>query len=137
MPSPSISPSDIPSDRRNSILTLSEMAKQSITASERRGILVVAALALIITGSGFFLNRCKGDDIPPPPPEISIVSPADSLGTDSLKSGAKGSNARGDKKRGGFHRNDSINRKDKRSRRSSKPKEKRTYHKRSPLDEPI
>ncbi|MDE6754429.1 MAG: hypothetical protein K2J82_07440 [Muribaculaceae bacterium] len=108
------------------------MAKKSYSASERRGILVVAALALLITSSGFIISRCTQPDATEklPQDKIQTIVSLDSVRnqksgidnkelnpTDSTKKNAK----RGKRKKSG-------------SRHS---KDRKTYRKRSPLDEPI
>ena len=60
------------------------MKKNPLTSSERRGVIVVAALALFITGIGLIFRQCdsKDDDISPADREILVDG-------DSLNNAAK------------------------------------------------
>lgn len=49
------------------------MAKNSFTSSERRGIIAVAALALLITGCGFWLSRCGRPESTITPAEVEVL----------------------------------------------------------------
>ncbi|MDE6095875.1 MAG: hypothetical protein K2G52_06770 [Muribaculaceae bacterium] len=49
------------------------MAKNSFTSSERRGIIAVAALALLITGCGFWLSRCGRPESTVTPAEVEVL----------------------------------------------------------------
>lgn len=50
------------------------MKKNPLTSSERRGVIVVAALALFITGIGLIFRQCdsKDDDISPADIEVLV-----------------------------------------------------------------
>lgn len=103
------------------------MAKNPVTASERRGILVVAALALLIIGTAFLTNRCDRSSLPTPPPEVKTVTLPDTLSPDSLQTAGKKI------RKGGKNHTDSLRRK----KKGRKGKAKKTYRTRSPLDEPV
>ncbi len=84
------------------------MAKNPITASERRGIIAVAALALLITGAGLWLSRCGRQETTVTPEEVQILLDGSSSGNgykgDSLsikdKSKKEGKRGRNGKKKG-------------------------------------
>ncbi len=125
------------------------MGRQPLTASERRGILIVAIISLLITGAGLCVSYCgrNGADSTPPPTEPELLyTPADDTTnnrsnptapksntdstskitqTDSAKSDKKDS-AKGDKK------NSAEKSKSKRTKKQPK-----TYRRRSPIDEPV
>lgn len=98
--------------------------KNPLTASERRGILVVAAIALIITGCGWGISRCDRSEPDEPLPEIEVLVHGDSSLT---------------------QKEEEVTPKPKRKRRkavndstsSKKKKGKKVYRQRSPLDELI
>lgn len=106
------------------------MAKNPVTASERRGILVVAALALLIIATIFFVNRCVRSSESLPPPEVKIISLPDTVSSDSLPSKDKREKRKKRKK----HESDTLRHKKK---GSSKGKTKKFYRTRSPLDETV
>ena len=96
--------------------------KNPLTAAERRGIIVVAVIALLITGAGMLVKRCDRPD----PEELKMNAPQVEvlLSADSLNA----SDTIGRKKRKG--------RKKKKSARTGKMRaDTVSYHKRDPLDE--
>ncbi|MDE5976804.1 MAG: hypothetical protein K2G69_09665 [Muribaculaceae bacterium] len=103
------------------------MAKNSMTSSERRGIIVVALLALIIIGSGMIVARCGGSEPQPDNDEVYTLL-ADSLQQEINT--AREKSHRDSLKR---HRSDSI----KRKKKGKSQKSPKTYRKRQPLDEPV
>lgn len=108
------------------------MAKKSYSASERRGILVVAALALLITSSGFIISRCNQPDASEKLPQDKIQTIVSPDSTDNHKSASHNKE---------LTPADSTKKKGKKGKRkksgSSHSKDRKTYRKRSPLDEPI
>lgn len=95
--------------------------KNVLTASERRGILVVAALALLITGAGWIVSMCRHNDPEEVMPEVEVLVSGDSVqeevsGTDSTR-----------RKHRRRVRKDSVGAKDARQRKQ--------YRRRNPLDE--
>ena len=85
-----------------------------LTASERRGIIVLAIVALLITGAGVgmsFLHKGKTIETVP---EISVLVEGDSLDN--------GSSSKKNRKT---------------TKKNKKTKEKKVYRRRSPLDEPV
>lgn len=101
------------------------MIKNPLTSSERRGIIAVAALALLITGAGLWLSRCGRPETTVTPEEVEVL-----LDGSSSREGYSEST------------NDSIskgNKSKKRDRGSSGSKKKgnKSYRKRSHLDEHV
>lgn len=103
--------------------------KNPLTAAERRGILIVAVIALLITGSGMIAGRCNRPDIEAleaERPRVEVIMSLDSL---EAAEAADSTKTRKKRKKG---------EKGKASKKKSKPaKEKRTYRQRMPLDEPV
>ncbi|MBD5358625.1 MAG: hypothetical protein HDR88_16835 [Bacteroides sp.] len=99
--------------------------KNPLTASERRGILVVAAISLLITGCGWGVAMCGRSEAEEMTPEVEVLLHGDSL-TSKGTTDKKSSTERGKKK----GRRDSVS-------SSVKKKDKKVYRKRSPLDEPV
>lgn len=97
--------------------------KNPLTASERRGILVVAALALIITGTGWVVSMCQRPTPTEPLPELEVLARGDSLSDDSV--GKRPGRKKGRRR----SRKDSIGGKGKKA-----PKQ---YRRRNPLDEGV
>ena len=99
------------------------MAAKSYSASERRGILAIAILALIITAAGIGLSFCnRGNDISGPE-VIEMKEIVDSVQTSKIiehkskkSKRGKGSNSK---------------------KKSKKNKTPKTYRRRRPLDEPV
>lgn len=59
------------------------MTSHPLTASERRGILIVAIISLLISGGGLFVSRCGGGEGSYLPGEAEVLyDPADGLFTD-------------------------------------------------------
>lgn len=96
------------------------MKKNPLTASERRGILIVAGIALLLTGGGWIVSRCQRPPIDVSPQEVTILMHGDSLSSDKDKM---------QKKRKRKTRKDSVS--------SKKKKVKKTYRQRNPLEEPV
>ena len=97
------------------------MSHSSYSASERRGILVIAILAFVLIGAGITLSLCsRNSDIK----EIPVVIQHPEL-VDSTSLNTKNEK--------------SSKRKDTKVKKttSRKTKSKKTYRKRSPLDEPV
>lgn len=98
------------------------MSRSSYTASERRGVLAIALVALLIIGLGagisFFNNSAEAENEP------LIVKEQPQM-VDSM--------AMKDKKQ----KKDSKSKSKKKSKSSPKTKTKKTYRQRSPLDEPV
>lgn len=92
------------------------MKFSSLTASERRGIIILAIITLLITGAGILMSFQEKRNYPELP-ETNVLIDGDTIGE-------------ADK---------SKNKKEKTKRRvkTSSKKEKKTYRRRSPLDEPV
>ena len=95
------------------------MSYKSYSASERRGILVIAIIALLITGFGIWLsfrnNGLRNDD-----PEVREMKEwIDTIHYESSKSSVR------------------QNTKSKKEPKIKKSKQQKEYRKRSPLDEPV
>ena len=99
------------------------MSRSSYTASERRGIIVIAILALLFIGSGVTLSLCgRPRELKK---EIPVVIEHPEM-VDSLAMSVREETAGKKKKE---RKKSGIN--------SSVSKEKKTYRRRSPLDEPV
>lgn len=95
--------------------------RNSLTASERRGIIVVAVLALLLTLSGWFVSKCQRQHMEETPPEVEVLIHGDSISeTDSTTVR---------KKRTRKSKNDSVKKK--------KGKTPKYYRRRSPRDEAV
>lgn len=107
------------------------MAKNPLTSSERRGIIAVAALALLITGGGICLSRCGMPEPMVTPADVEILLDGTSLkneGVDSVKDSPAGKGKRDSAKRKRRQKNDSLS--DKKNQKGA-----RIYRQRSLLDE--
>lgn len=94
--------------------------KGKVTASERRGIIVVAALALLITGSGWLASTCRRHADEVSPPEIEVLVNGENPDGDVSDAGGKNRSER--------MRKDSA---------GSRQKSRKTYRRRSPRDEGV
>lgn len=108
--------------------------KNPLTASERRGILIVAAISLLVTGGGMLINRCGRPDsglLEENVPQVEVLLSQDSLEAASSSDSAKSAKKRSKRKsaRTGKMRADSV------SGSKKSPKVKRVYRRRTPLDE--
>lgn len=56
--------------------------KNKLTSSERRGILVVAGIALLLTGAGFVASVWSGPEPPEQLPEVKLLVAGDSAKSD-------------------------------------------------------
>ncbi|MCH5229371.1 MAG: hypothetical protein J1F12_05180 [Muribaculaceae bacterium] len=97
------------------------MSRHSYSASERRGILAIALVALIIIAAGIVLPLCSRRETGPH--ELPVVIEHTEL-IDSTST-VKSHQTRGKAKSG-------INK-----AKESKTKTKKSYRRRSPLDEPV
>ena len=95
--------------------------KNVLTASERRGILVVAALSLVITGAGWIVSMCQRSVPQEAMPEVEVLLRGDSVS----ESRSDGDSVK--KKRRRRSRKDSVG-----NKRNPQPMQ---YRKRSPIDE--
>ena len=93
--------------------------KNPMTSSERRGILVVAAIALLITGAGLLVPECGRNKCEVSPEEVEVIVRGDSAGGES--------SGKMKEKREKRHKVSS----------SGKEKKKKTYRRRSPRDETV
>lgn len=118
------------------------MAKNSYTSSERRGIIAIAALAILITVAGLGLSLCdrNNDDVATTPSVYPMEAMADTIVFSDLKSNKK---TRENSKKKITSSRESLNstkegsHSRKKSPKHKKEKQKKTYRQRSPLDEPI
>lgn len=98
------------------------MMKNPVTASERRGILVVAALALAVTGCGFLMSLCNRGVPEVPPPEVEVLVRGDSVQ-------GKDSRGKSGKRRKRNSKKDSVG--------NAGNKAPKKYRRRNPLDEGV
>lgn len=101
------------------------MSRVPLSSSERRGILLVAAVALAVTGAGVF-STCTGRWLQPvpDPPTAVVADSLSALQADSLK--AEKSKSKRKKEKGS------------KSRKSGKSgREERTYPSRNFLDDTV
>ena len=98
------------------------MAGRPYTASERRGVIMVALAALLITAGGIFLAMCERREAKDQPVVIEMKEAVDSTATEksskkeTKKSKKKSKSSKGKKRKSGADKN---------------------YRRRSPLDEPV
>ena len=99
------------------------MSNKSYTASERRGVIAIAFLALLITALGLGLSLCgrRSQNQAPEVSEMTEIVDSASIINGREKNSKKAKIVKG---RGKSHK----------SKKSKNPK---TYRRRSPLDEPI
>ncbi|MDE5712177.1 MAG: hypothetical protein K2I16_00910 [Muribaculaceae bacterium] len=105
------------------------MAKNPLTSSERRGIVAVAALALLITGGGICLSRCGMPEPMVTPADVEILLDGTSL-KNEVKDSPAGKGKRDSAKHKRRQKNDSLS--DKKNQKGT-----RIYRKRSLLDENV
>lgn len=99
------------------------MSHSSYTASERRGIILIAVVSLILVGVGFGFTLC--DRHPSRDEAYPIVEQHDELIDSTAAPASK-------------KEKDSKKSKKRKARESSaKPSSKKTYRRRSPRDEPV
>lgn len=115
------------------------MSSHPFTSTERRGILIVAALSLLITGAGLFVSYCDRPASTIEPQDVEMLYKPDPVKAAYADSVAKAMRkARRDSLR--KVRRDSLRNLRRDSlRRHGKMKSKRavkTYRRRSPIDEP-
>ena len=91
--------------------------KNYLTSSERRGVIIVASIALLITGIGAAFSLVGGNVEDLSGSEIEIIADGDTIPALNQINKKSGKN-KGQKKK-------------------SKTKRKTTYSERSPLDEPV
>lgn len=116
------------------------MSRHPLTSSERRGILLVAILSLLITGAGLCVSYCDRRQTVTSPEEPEILyAPGSrsgvSNGLDRANDSAGGGKARGDSARDDL----AGGRKSKRVKKQRKDykKQRKVYRQRSPIDEPV
>ncbi len=104
------------------------MASHPLTSSERRGIVIIAALALLVTVAGLCVSYCGRPSAVDEPPKVEVVYKPDSVAYACADSVAKAeAKARRDSLR--KERRDSM-------RRQRKAAEK-SYQRRNPIDEEL
>ena len=94
--------------------------KNGLTATERRGVIVVALVALIITAFGFFISKDQNENDTVMVEEVRVMAREDSVAEKEAKTSKKKSSKKSSKKKGG--------------KSSAKKKQ---YGRRSPIDEEV
>lgn len=59
------------------------MARNPVTARERRGILAVAAVSLLVVGCGYAMRTCRNASVPVAPPLETLVPDGSVIPADS------------------------------------------------------
>ena len=108
------------------------MPSHPLTASERRGILIIAALALLITGAGLCVSHCGRSTPTIDSHDVEVLyRPDGKAQPDSIANLRKGSrkSTRKDSGRGSS--------KSTRMHQGTSKKSQKVYHRRSPRDEEV
>ena len=104
------------------------MPSHPLTASERRGILIIAALALLITGAGLCVSHCGRSTSTIDPHDVEVLyRPDGKAQPDSVANLRKGTRKDGD--RGSANST--------RMHQGTSKKSQKVYHRRSPRDEEV
>ena len=96
------------------------MSRKPLGASERIGIIVVAVIALIVTGAGIFMARCNRAEETVTEEDVAVIAHPDSV----EEAAAKSSKSKREKT-------------DSAGYKKVRQKHTRPARRRSPLDEPI
>lgn len=121
------------------------MANRPVSSSERKGVLIVAGIALVVTLCGLGVAWCGRPAKAISPHDVEVLVDGDTAvmpGGDSIDV-ANGAAARGSKTRRYKEKRDSVEygMRGKKSREGKKKKkaskEKKSYGRRSPLDEKV
>lgn len=118
------------------------MANRTVSSSERKGVLIVAGIALVVTLCGLGVAWCGRPAKAISPHDVQVLVDGDTVGAaprDSLdtSSGFAGKTLR-QKERNDSSESGKRGKKVREGKKSKKSdKKKRTYSRRSPLDEPV
>lgn len=94
--------------------------RKPLSSSERKGVLAVAGIALLITASGLIVSWCSKPESRLEPADVQVITAGDSVSPgSSRRSREHGDSAKVRKKK------------------PAKQKVKKVYRKRSPLDEKV
>ena len=106
--------------------------KHPLTSKERRGLVAVAAAALLCIASGFIFRNC-GSRNASSVPQVVIVNNDSVTSPDAPRDSVSEKSVTGTRKR---NKKSGDSEKRKRSRKAKKQKAEKVYPTRSPLDEP-
>lgn len=111
------------------------MKRHPITSSERRGLVALAIICMLVIGIGLGVSYCGRSSTPLEPPEVEVVYEPDSAEMARADSISK---ARRKARRDSLRRvrRDSL-RKARGTRSRSSARTPKTYRQRSPIDEPV
>jgi|GEM_PF-2757935 hypothetical protein len=118
------------------------MANRPVSSSERKGVLIVAGIALVVTLCGLGVAWCGRPSKAISPHDVEVLVDGDTAGAiprDSIdaSSGFAGKTLR-QKERNDSSGSGKRDKKVREGKKSKKPdKKKKTYSRRSPLDEPV
>jgi len=121
------------------------MANRPVSSSERKGVLIVAAIAMIVTLSGLGVAWCGRPERSIAPQDVEVLVDGDTAGTvgADVPYVAPDSGARRHRRRGYDGRHDSLDhaipgkKETGGKRKNKKEKERKNYGRRSPLDERV
>ena len=103
---------------------------KSYTATERRGVLAIAIIALLLIGAGVGISYFKGESLQKTPTVVELPEMIDSTTNEDTQKEVSISDRKN---------KPATNRKKKQTstKKSAKDGAKKTYRKRSPNDEPV
>ena len=86
------------------------MARNPVTSAERRGVIALVAVTLLVTIAGFIHRSCVNSTLPPPSSPVPAIAPADTASASQPKDSHRRKRKKGgSKKRRGRSKTTSPN----------------------------